>query len=67
VELYLHFPNTPSWRGAQLKHRDDFTFYLTNGIYDKISILKLQYIPFISHIGRMGSDRLPPNINKKST
>jgi hypothetical protein len=19
VELYLHFPNTPSWRGAQLK------------------------------------------------
>jgi hypothetical protein len=26
VELYLHFPNTPSWRGAQLKHRDNFTF-----------------------------------------
>jgi hypothetical protein len=22
VELYLHSPNTPSWRGAQLKHRD---------------------------------------------
>jgi hypothetical protein len=21
VELYLHSPNTPSWRGAQLKHR----------------------------------------------
>jgi hypothetical protein len=20
-------PNTPSWRGAQLKHRDNFTFY----------------------------------------
>jgi len=19
-------PNTPSWRGAQLKHRDNFTF-----------------------------------------
>jgi len=28
VELYLHSPNTPSWRGAQLKHRDNFTFYL---------------------------------------
>jgi hypothetical protein len=28
VELYLHSPNTPPWRGAQLKHRDDFTFYL---------------------------------------
>jgi hypothetical protein len=26
VELYLHSPNTPSWHGAQLKHRDIFTF-----------------------------------------
>jgi hypothetical protein len=26
VELYLHFPNMSSWRGAQLKHRDNFTF-----------------------------------------
>jgi hypothetical protein len=25
VELYLHSPNMPSWRGAQLKHRDNFT------------------------------------------
>jgi hypothetical protein len=23
--LYLHTPNTPSWRGSQLKHRDNFT------------------------------------------
>jgi hypothetical protein len=22
-------PNTPSWRGAQLKHRDNFTFTFT--------------------------------------
>jgi hypothetical protein len=22
------FPNTPSWRSARLKHRDNFTFYL---------------------------------------
>jgi len=28
VELYLHSPNTPSWRGAQLKQRYNFTFYL---------------------------------------
>jgi hypothetical protein len=28
VEQYLHSPNTPSWRGAQLKYRDNFTFYL---------------------------------------
>jgi hypothetical protein len=26
VELYLHSPGTHSWRGAQLKHRDNFTF-----------------------------------------
>jgi hypothetical protein len=25
VELYLHSPNTPSWRGAQLKHRNKIT------------------------------------------
>jgi len=26
MDLYLHSP-TPSWCGAQLKHRDNFTFY----------------------------------------
>jgi hypothetical protein len=26
VQLYLYSPTTPSWRGAQLKHRDNFTF-----------------------------------------
>jgi hypothetical protein len=26
VELYLNSPSTPSWRGAQLKRRDNFTF-----------------------------------------
>jgi hypothetical protein len=25
VELYLHSPSTPSWRGAQGEHRDNFT------------------------------------------
>jgi hypothetical protein len=25
MELYLYSPNTPSWRGAQLKHRVNFT------------------------------------------
>jgi len=31
VELYIHSPNTPSLRGAQLnkKHRDNFTFTYT--------------------------------------
>jgi hypothetical protein len=30
VELYFHSPNTPSWRGAQLKkHRETLTFTKT--------------------------------------
>jgi hypothetical protein len=29
MELYIHSPNTPSWRGAQLKHRVNFTFTIT--------------------------------------
>jgi hypothetical protein len=38
VQLYLYFPNTPSWRGAQLrimKHRNNFifTFYLMTFLY----------------------------------
>jgi hypothetical protein len=28
VELYLHFPNTPSWRGAQLKKKAHGQLYL---------------------------------------
>jgi hypothetical protein len=26
VEIHLHSPNTPLWRDAQLKYRDNFTF-----------------------------------------
>jgi len=26
VELHFYSPNTPSWRDAQLNHRDNFTF-----------------------------------------
>jgi len=29
VDLYFHSPNTPLWRGAQLKRRDDFSFTFT--------------------------------------
>jgi hypothetical protein len=28
VELYIHSPTTPLWRGAQLKHSVNFIFYL---------------------------------------
>jgi hypothetical protein len=31
VELYIHSPNTPSWHGAHLKHRDVFTSSFFNG------------------------------------
>jgi hypothetical protein len=42
VELYLHSPDTPSWRGAKLKHRDN-TF--TKGYYLKSCLsLKLSKI-----------------------
>jgi hypothetical protein len=32
VELYLHSPNTPSWRGAQLKYRDNFPFTFNQSV-----------------------------------
>jgi hypothetical protein len=33
VELYLHSPNTPSWRGAQLKkHRDNLNFTFLSSV-----------------------------------
>jgi hypothetical protein len=32
VELYFHSPTTPSWRGTQLKYRDNFTFAFYRGI-----------------------------------
>jgi hypothetical protein len=37
VELNVHCPDTSSWRGAQLKHRDNFTFILRG----QRSLLKL--------------------------
>jgi hypothetical protein len=32
VELYLLSSDTPSWRGAQLRHRDNFTFTFIHSI-----------------------------------
>jgi hypothetical protein len=42
VELYLHSPNTPSWRGAQGEHRDNFTFTFTFWIYEELTVLGKQ-------------------------
>jgi hypothetical protein len=34
VEIYLHNPNTPSWRGSQLiKHEDNFTLLYFTLLY----------------------------------
>jgi hypothetical protein len=43
VELCLHSPNTPSWRGAQLKHRDNFTFTFNDRsrFYNAVSLKSL--------------------------
>jgi hypothetical protein len=38
VELYLHSHHTPTCRGAQLKHKDNFTFTFTFYVNYKISI-----------------------------
>jgi hypothetical protein len=51
MELYLHSPNTPSWRGAQLKHRDNFTFTLT--IFSQLNIPKTGFRP-LSNMGPYG-------------
>jgi hypothetical protein len=37
VELYFHSPNMPSLRGAQLKHRDNFTFTFSPFYYSVVS------------------------------
>jgi hypothetical protein len=43
MELYLQSPNTPSWRGAQLKkkHRDKFTS-LIQGEMDASVVILIQ-------------------------
>jgi hypothetical protein len=37
VELYVHSPNTPPWRGAQLKHRDNLNFTFTFTLPDRFT------------------------------
>jgi hypothetical protein len=50
MELYLHYPNTPSWRGAQLKHRDNFTL-----TFSRYARNKKKVIPFLE-----GRNQLTP-------
>jgi hypothetical protein len=39
VEIYLHSLNTSSWRGAQLKHRENFTFYVKTYFHNSTNFL----------------------------
>jgi hypothetical protein len=60
VELYLHSPNTPSWRGAQLKHRDNFTLPFTFTFYvltDVRSVVDINVRPFTIEFFCINSDR----------
>jgi hypothetical protein len=40
VELYLHSPTTPSWRGAQGEHRDNFILIIIIIICRKWAVAK---------------------------
>jgi hypothetical protein len=45
VELYLHSPNMPSWRGDQLKNSDNCTFYLYSTPKVSLPVVLLTVIP----------------------
>jgi hypothetical protein len=69
VELYLHSPNTPSWRRAQLKHRDSFTFTFTFSFLS----LTVSYIqtfpqhPILKHSQWMSSQRIIEQVTETDT
>jgi hypothetical protein len=55
VALYFHSPNTPSWRGTQLKHRDNFTFTLSLGpiyfwVWNVLSSVQVPRLQFCMHL-----------------
>jgi hypothetical protein len=35
-------PNTPSWRGAELEHRDNFTFTFTDTGFEVFTAVKVR-------------------------
>jgi hypothetical protein len=39
MQLYLHSPNMPSWRGALLKHRGNFTFFIYTRKSQKVTLI----------------------------
>jgi hypothetical protein len=41
VELYLHSPNTPSWRCAQLKAQGQIYLYKSGTFLDRLKIIRI--------------------------
>jgi hypothetical protein len=41
-------PSMPSWRGARLKHRDNFIFTFTRLLYDGTGLRKIQIQNLVS-------------------
>jgi hypothetical protein len=66
VELYLHSPNTPSRRGARLKHRYNFTFYLYTATWSRVlqKVLVAQLVKkstdFMEHVSSLPCSQVPP-------
>jgi hypothetical protein len=51
LEAIISLPNTPSWRGAQLKkHGDNFTFTLRN----IMRVIKSKNMGWAGNVARMG-------------
>jgi hypothetical protein len=59
VELYLPSLNTPSWLGAQLKHRDNFTFTFNN-VFIVVTILVVDIHQAIQAAVLVGSQIIDP-------
>jgi len=38
MELYVHSSNTPSWRGAQLKYRNNFMFTVSHSDHNVVQL-----------------------------
>jgi hypothetical protein len=57
VELYLHFPNTPSWRCAQLGGAQGQLYYFIINVKDKVvPVLLSGHHPMKAYCGSGGID-----------
>jgi hypothetical protein len=57
LELYRHSPNTLLWRGAQLKHRDNFTFTFYKDRVSFYRTVRLVQVRRIQWAGKRNSEQ----------